>query len=274
MIGSTCRRTIRLSHSPHLADAGGRGRATTRLRQRGAVAAVPHRLRTADVSQPRLGLLPASSTRASPTRSCARRTSDDPDRARAGLPFRAAAADDSRAPAEGDGHHVLAHSLAQPGGLRHLSRGGARCCDGLLGSSILGFHTQFHCNNFLDTVDRFLEARVDREHIHRVAAAARSRPCIPIRYRSSGRRSRWLTAKRCRRRAKPCACASNLPRGPQARRRHRAAGLHQGHRRALPCRRTPARNRSAVGGRVSRSCRSRRPRAPIVGEYRAYAERV
>ena len=35
--------------------------------------------------------------------------------------------------------------------------------DGLLGSSILGFHTQFHCNNFLDTVDRTLEARVDRE---------------------------------------------------------------------------------------------------------------
>jgi trehalose 6-phosphate synthase len=35
--------------------------------------------------------------------------------------------------------------------------------EGMLGSSILGFHTQFHCNNFFDTVDRFLEARVDRE---------------------------------------------------------------------------------------------------------------
>lgn len=35
--------------------------------------------------------------------------------------------------------------------------------EGLLGSSILGFHTQFHCNNFFDTVDRLLEARVDRE---------------------------------------------------------------------------------------------------------------
>ena len=34
---------------------------------------------------------------------------------------------------------------------------------GLLGSSILGFHTQFHCNNFVDTVDRTIEARVDRE---------------------------------------------------------------------------------------------------------------
>ena len=36
--------------------------------------------------------------------------------------------------------------------------------DGLLGSSILGFHTQFHCNNFIETVDRFMESRIDREH--------------------------------------------------------------------------------------------------------------
>jgi trehalose 6-phosphate synthase len=35
--------------------------------------------------------------------------------------------------------------------------------DGMLGSTILGFHTQFHVNNFVDTVDRLLEARVDRE---------------------------------------------------------------------------------------------------------------
>jgi trehalose 6-phosphate synthase len=35
--------------------------------------------------------------------------------------------------------------------------------EGMLGSSILGFHTQFHCNNFFETVDRYLEARVDRE---------------------------------------------------------------------------------------------------------------
>jgi trehalose 6-phosphate synthase len=34
---------------------------------------------------------------------------------------------------------------------------------GLLGSSIMGFHTRFHSNNFLDTVDRFMETRIDRE---------------------------------------------------------------------------------------------------------------
>ncbi len=35
--------------------------------------------------------------------------------------------------------------------------------EGLLGSSIVGFHTQAHCNNFFDSVDRYLEARIDRE---------------------------------------------------------------------------------------------------------------
>ena len=36
--------------------------------------------------------------------------------------------------------------------------------EGLLGSSVIGFHTQFHCNNFFDTVDQLLECRIDREH--------------------------------------------------------------------------------------------------------------
>jgi len=34
---------------------------------------------------------------------------------------------------------------------------------GLLGSSIVGFHTQLHCNNFLESADRFLESHIDRE---------------------------------------------------------------------------------------------------------------
>tara|TARA_B110001454_G_scaffold83721_1_gene80533 strand:+ start:12912 stop:15149 length:2238 start_codon:yes stop_codon:yes gene_type:complete len=35
--------------------------------------------------------------------------------------------------------------------------------DGLLGSSILGFHTRFHCHNFLDAVKDFMEARINKE---------------------------------------------------------------------------------------------------------------
>ena len=34
----------------------------------------------------------------------------------------------------------------------------------MLGADLIGFHTQFHCNNFLETVDRALEARIDWEH--------------------------------------------------------------------------------------------------------------
>jgi trehalose 6-phosphate synthase len=34
---------------------------------------------------------------------------------------------------------------------------------GMLGADLIGFHTQFHCNNFLDTVDRTLESRIDWE---------------------------------------------------------------------------------------------------------------
>ena len=36
--------------------------------------------------------------------------------------------------------------------------------DGLLGADLIGFHVQAHCNNFLSTIDRVLEARVDWEH--------------------------------------------------------------------------------------------------------------
>jgi trehalose 6-phosphate synthase len=36
--------------------------------------------------------------------------------------------------------------------------------DGLLGNDLLAFHIQYHCNNFLETVDRTLESRVDAEH--------------------------------------------------------------------------------------------------------------
>jgi len=36
--------------------------------------------------------------------------------------------------------------------------------EGLLSSTIVGFHTQYHCNNFIDTVDRYLECRIDRSY--------------------------------------------------------------------------------------------------------------
>lgn len=34
---------------------------------------------------------------------------------------------------------------------------------GMLGSTILGFHTPYHCKNFLETADRYLETRIEHE---------------------------------------------------------------------------------------------------------------
>jgi trehalose 6-phosphate synthase len=36
--------------------------------------------------------------------------------------------------------------------------------DGMLAADLIGFHTQYHCNNFLETVERAVEARIDAAH--------------------------------------------------------------------------------------------------------------
>jgi trehalose 6-phosphate synthase/phosphatase len=35
----------------------------------------------------------------------------------------------------------------------------------MLSADILGFHTRYHCQNFLEAVDRFVECQIDREHM-------------------------------------------------------------------------------------------------------------
>jgi trehalose 6-phosphate synthase len=72
--------------------------------------------------------------------------------------------------------------------------------EGLLGSSIIGFHTQQHCNNFLECAERFIEARVDREEN---AVVRRGRSTLVRAYPISvDWPSRWLTglppAEQCR----------------------------------------------------------------------------
>ncbi|MDO8302544.1 MAG: trehalose-6-phosphate synthase, partial [Sedimentisphaerales bacterium] len=42
--------------------------------------------------------------------------------------------------------------------------------DGMLGCDLLGFHVQYHCNNFLDTANRLLESRIDTEKFSVVRA--------------------------------------------------------------------------------------------------------
>lgn len=50
--------------------------------------------------------------------------------------------------------------------------------DGLLGADLIGFHTQTHCNNFLETVDRAVEALTewDRFAVNRQGHLTRVRP--------------------------------------------------------------------------------------------------
>ncbi|HEX4609663.1 MAG TPA: trehalose-6-phosphate synthase [Urbifossiella sp.] len=57
----------------------------------------------------------------------------------------------------------------------------AEVLDGMLGNDLLGFHTQYHCNNFLETVDRAVEARTCRERfsVSRGGQTTRVRP-FPI----------------------------------------------------------------------------------------------
>jgi trehalose-6-phosphate synthase len=52
---------------------------------------------------------------------------------------------------------------------------------GLLGADVIGFHTQFHCNNFLETVDRVLESKTnwDRFSVERNRQISMIRP-FPI----------------------------------------------------------------------------------------------
>jgi trehalose 6-phosphate synthase len=61
---------------------------------------------------------------------------------------------------------VIAHFWHIPWPSHELFRicpWGDELLDGLLANDLLSFHIQYHCNNFLETVDRGLEARVDTE---------------------------------------------------------------------------------------------------------------
>jgi trehalose-6-phosphate synthase len=73
--------------------------------------------------------------------------------------------------------------------------------EGLLGSTILGFHTRFHCKNFLETVDRYLEARIEHEHsmisFHDSETLVASYP-ISIEWPTPQEEARWPSVEQCR----------------------------------------------------------------------------
>jgi len=74
---------------------------------------------------------------------------------------------------------------------------------GMLGSTILGFHTRYHCRNFVETVDRYLEARI--EHEHSTIAYQEKETLVesyPISIEWPGERAPagWASVAECRRR--------------------------------------------------------------------------
>jgi len=73
---------------------------------------------------------------------------------------------------------------------------------GMLGSTIMGFQTRFHCKNFIETVDRFLEARIEHEHstisFHDKETLIESYP-ISIEWPSDAARAAWPSITDCRR---------------------------------------------------------------------------
>lgn len=75
--------------------------------------------------------------------------------------------------------------------------------EGLLGSTILGFHTRFHCKNFMETVDRYLEARIEQEHaaisFRDDETLVQNYP-ISIEWPDDATRAGWPSVQECRRR--------------------------------------------------------------------------
>ena len=74
--------------------------------------------------------------------------------------------------------------------------------EGMLGSTILGFHTQYHCKNFIETVDRNLEARIEHEHstitFRQEDTLVESYP-ISIAWPDPQESALWASATECRR---------------------------------------------------------------------------
>jgi trehalose 6-phosphate synthase len=79
---------------------------------------------------------------------------------------------------------------------------GREILQGMLGSTILGFHTRFHCKNFIDTVDRYLEARIAHEHstisFREQDTFVESYP-ISIEWPSAATVAAWPPVEQCRR---------------------------------------------------------------------------
>jgi hypothetical protein len=166
-----------------LTEAGGAG-LLLRFRQRGHVAAVPCGACAAGVPRVRLGALPR---REPALRRCGggRGAQRRPGGAGAGLPLRADAGDDPRqaAPATILTFWHIPWPNPESFGICPWR---SEILEGMLGSTILGFHTRFHCKNFIETVDR-ISRRASNTSTRPSCTATRKPWSRVTRSRSNGR---------------------------------------------------------------------------------------
>ena len=129
----------------------------------------------------------------------------------------------------------------------------------MLAADILGFHTRYHCQNFLATVDRFIECQIDHEHMT-VTLADTFAASSPTPFQSNGHRAGWRSCRTLptRRAQSACAAMASSPESVWA--AVSSDGISprassSGFRRWKRCsKRTP------IAGAESRFCRS--PRLP------------
>jgi trehalose 6-phosphate synthase len=142
----------------------------------------------------------------------------------------------------------------------------------MLGSTILGFHTRYHCKNFMETVDRYLEARIEHEHS---TISFQEDTTLVEAYPIS---IEW-PSEECRVVASGEECRSKLyePAGPGGDYKvalgSRPLRLHQGPSSSACTRWSACWRRS----RVDRPLQLRaggRPVAQLAGEYKAFQDRI
>src|SRR6266481_5523644 len=190
----------RIHAATRLAERAGRAGLLLWFRQRRPVAAVPRRARQAGVPGEGLAGLPRGqpALRRRSGRGGAQRR---PGGAGAGLSLCTASRDDPHSPAARDDSELLAHPVAESRILRHLSLA-ARDRSGHARQHHLGFHTRFHCKNFIETVDRYLEARIEHEHsticFQEQDTLVESYP-ISIEWPGAASASAWPPVEQCRR---------------------------------------------------------------------------
>ena len=111
--------------------------------------------------------------------------------------------------------------------------------EGMLGNDLLGFHIRYHCQNFIEAVDRTIEARIDHENgeIVRNGKSTLIRP-FPISI-DFDRQAALAAGSDVEAEIKKLRAPGPSP-GQLGGNRHRTDRLHQGNPRAPACaRRVP-----------------------------------